>query len=145
MRAGAAKAGLYANDAVEAMYPYTRKDADGELLDGSKHTYTLTFPPGQLPPVNAFWSVTMYDGKSQFLVRNSINRYLINSPMLPGMKKDADGSLTLYFGAKRPAEAPQANWLPTPTGVRYSLTFRFYRPKGAVAERSYFPPKLEKQ
>jgi hypothetical protein len=86
MRAGAAKGGLYGNDAVEAMYPYTRTDANGELLDGSKHKYTITFPPGQLPPVNAFWSVTMYDGKSQFLVKNPINRYLLNSPMLSAMK-----------------------------------------------------------
>ena len=83
MRAGAAKGGLYGNDAAEAMYPYTRVDANGETLDGSKHNYTITFPAGQLPPVNAFWSVTMYDGKSQFLIKNPINRYLINSPMLP--------------------------------------------------------------
>ena len=92
MRAGAAKGGLYGNDAVEAMYPYTRTDGKGETLDGSKHNYTITFAAGQLPPVNAFWSVTMYDGKSQLLIRNPINRYLINSPMLPSMKKNADGS-----------------------------------------------------
>src|SRR5215207_6252191 len=97
MRAGAAKGGLLGNDAVEAMYPYTRTDATGEPLDGSKHRYTITFPPGQLPPVNAFWSVTMYDGRSQFLVKNPIGRYLINSPMLPAMRKDAGGSLTLYL------------------------------------------------
>ena len=83
MRAAAAKAGIYGNDAVRSMYPFTRKDASGETLDGSKHNYTLTFPAGQLPPVNAFWSVTMYDGKSQLLIENPINRYLINSPMLP--------------------------------------------------------------
>ena len=57
--------------------------ANGETLDGSKHNYTLTFAKDSLPPVNAFWSVTMYDGKTQFLIDNSINRYLINSPMLP--------------------------------------------------------------
>ena len=66
-------------------------------LDGSKHNYTLTFAKGQFPPVNAFWSVTMYDGKTQLLIENPINRYLINSPMLPGMKKNPDGSLTLYI------------------------------------------------
>ena len=88
-RAAAAKGGIYGNDAVEAMYPMTRVDATGETLDGSKHNYTLTFPAGQLPPVNAFWSVTMYDGKTQLLIENPINRYLINSPMLPGMKKNA--------------------------------------------------------
>ena len=55
----------------------------GEPLDGSKHKYALTFATGQFPPVNAFWSVTMYDGKTQLLIKNPINRYLINSPMLP--------------------------------------------------------------
>ncbi len=88
-RAAVAKAGIYANDPAEAMYPYTRKDIHGERLDGSKHNYTLTFAKGQFPPVNAFWSVTMYDGKSQLLIENPINRYLINSPMLPGMKKES--------------------------------------------------------
>ena len=80
----------------------TRVDADGETLDGSKHNYTLTFPAGQYPPVNAFWSVTMYDGKTQLLIENPINRYLINSPMLPDMKKNEDGSLTLYIQKDSP-------------------------------------------
>ncbi|API50560.1 cell envelope protein [Rhizobium leguminosarum] len=128
MRAGAAKAGLYANDAVEAMYPYTRTDATGEPLDGSKHKYTLTFPPGELPPVHSFWSVTMYDGKSQFLVKNPINRYLINSPMSPGMKKDADGSLTLHIQKDSPGADKEANWLPAPDGTIY-LVMRLYWPK----------------
>ncbi|MDW9830359.1 DUF1254 domain-containing protein [Sinorhizobium meliloti] len=128
MRAGAAKGGLYGNDAVEAMYPYTRTDATGEPLDGSKHKYTITFAPGQLPPVNAFWSVTMYDGKSQFLVKNPINRYLINSPMLPGMKKDADGSLTLYIQKDSPGADKEANWLPAPDDTIY-LVMRLYWPK----------------
>lgn len=63
-RAAAAQTGIYGNDAVEAMYPMTKTLANGEPLDGSKHNYTLTFPAGQFPPVNAFWSVTMYDGRS---------------------------------------------------------------------------------
>jgi hypothetical protein len=95
LRAAAARAGIYGNDAVEAMYPMTKALADGTALDGSKHKYTLSFAKEQLPPVNAFWSVTMYDGKNQLLVKNPINRYLINSPMLSGMKKNQDGSLTL--------------------------------------------------
>jgi len=74
---------------------------NGLALDGSKHTYTMTFAAGQLPPVNAFWSITMYDGRTQLLVKNPINRYLINSPMLPQLKKPADGSLTLYIARKR--------------------------------------------
>jgi hypothetical protein len=114
MRAGAAKGGIFGNDAVEAMYPFTRVDTAGEPLDGGKHNYTLTFPAGQFPPVNAFWSVTMYDGKRQLLIKNPINRYLINSPMLPGMQKNADGSLTLYIQKDSPGAAKEANWLPAP-------------------------------
>jgi hypothetical protein len=128
MRAAAAKGGIYGNDAVEATYPITRVDAKGETLDGSKHAYTLTFPAGQLPPVNAFWSVTMYDGKSQLLIKNPINRYLINSPMLPGMKKNADGSLTLYIQKDSPGKAKEANWLPAPNDTIY-LVMRLYWPK----------------
>ncbi len=137
MRAGAAKGGLYGNDAVEAMYPYTRKDGDGETLDGSKHNYTLTFAKGQLPPVNAFWSVTMYDGKSQFLIKNPINRYLINSPMLPSMKTNADGSLTLYIQKDSPGKAKEANWLPAPNDTLY-LVLRLYWPK--TEPPSILPP-----
>ncbi len=128
MRAASAKGGLYGNDAAEAMYPYTRVDAKGETLDGSKHNYTITFPAGQLPPVNAFWSVTMYDGKSQFLIKNPINRYLINSPMLPSMKKNADGSLTLYIQKDSPGKTKEANWLPAPDDTIY-LVMRLYWPK----------------
>jgi hypothetical protein len=65
-----------------------------------------------MPPVNAFWSVTMYDGKTQLLIENPINRYLINSPMLPSMKTNADGSLTLYIQNKSPGADKEANWLP---------------------------------
>ena len=66
-------------------------------LDGSKPKYTLTFAAGQFPPVNAFWILTIYDGKTRLLIPNPINRYLVNSSMLPSMKKDKDGSLTLYI------------------------------------------------
>lgn len=128
MRAGAAKGGLFGNDAMEAMYPYTRTDANGQALDGSQNNYTLTFPAGQLPPVNAFWSVTMYDGKTQLLIKNPINRYLINSPMLPDMKKNADGSLTLYIQKDSPGAGKEANWLPAPNDLIY-LVMRLYWPR----------------
>jgi hypothetical protein len=137
MRAGAAKGGIYGNDAVEAMYPFTRVDATGEPLDGSKHNYTITFPAGQLPPVNAFWSVTMYDGKTQLLVKNPINRYLINSPMLPQMKKNDDGSLTLYIQKASPGKDKESNWLPAPNGPIY-LVMRLYWPK--TEPPSILPP-----
>jgi hypothetical protein len=127
-RAAAAKGGIYGNDAVEAMYPMTRADGTGATLDGSKHNYTLTFPAGELPPVNAFWSVTMYDGKTQLLIENPINRYLINSPMLSGMKKDKDGSLTIYIQKDSPGKDKEANWLPAPDGPIY-LVMRLYWPK----------------
>ena len=87
-RAAAAQAGIYGNSPEEATYPFTRKDSTGGALDGSKHKYTITFPAGQLPPVDAFWSVTMYDGKTQLLIKNPIDRYLINAPMLPSMKQE---------------------------------------------------------
>ncbi len=127
-RAAAARAGIFGNDALEAMYPMTRTDANGEPLDGSKHNYTLTFPADQLPPVNAFWSVTMYNGKTQFLIKNPINRYLINSPMLTDMHKNEDGSLTLYIQKDSPGKTKEANWLPAPDGPIY-LVMRLYWPK----------------
>jgi len=147
MRAAAAKGGIYGNDAVEATYPLTRTDANGETLDGSRHNYTLTFVSGQLPPVNAFWSVTMYDGKSQLLIKNPINRYLINSPMLPGMKKNADGSLTLYIQKDSPGKVKESNWLPAPDDAIY-LVMRLYWPKETppsilpAGEGTWKPPAI---
>jgi hypothetical protein len=127
-RAAAAKGGIFGNSAVEAMYPLTRVLPNGEAMDGSKHSYTITFVKDGLPPVNAFWSVTMYDGKTQFLIDNPINRYLINSPMLPGMTKNADGSLTLYIQKDSPGKDKEPNWLPAPNGPIY-LVMRLYWPK----------------
>ncbi|MFZ0097861.1 MAG: DUF1254 domain-containing protein, partial [Gemmobacter sp.] len=86
LRAAGAKVGIYGNDSEEASYPFARNDVNGVPLDGSRHNYTLTFPAGALPPVNAFWSITMYDGTTQLLIDNPINRYLINSPMFQGLK-----------------------------------------------------------
>ena len=148
-RAEAAKAGIYGNDAVEAMYPLAIALADGEPLDGSKHNYTLTFPDGQFPPVNAFWSVTMYDGKTQLLIKNLINRYIINSPMLPNMKKNADGSLTLYIQKDSPGADKKSNWLPAPNDLIY-LVMRLYWPKTEApsilppGEGTWKPPGLVK-
>jgi hypothetical protein len=126
-RAAAAKFGIFGNSAEEALYPIVTKDANGAELDGSKHNYTLTFAAGQLPPVKAFWSLTMYDPKSQQLIDNPINRYLINSEMIPTMKKNTDGSLTLYIQKDSPEKAKEANWLPAPDGPIYML-MRLYVP-----------------
>jgi hypothetical protein len=148
-RAAGAKGGIYGNDAAEAMYPARRTDSDGQTLDGSQHSYTLTFPAGQLPPVNAFWSLTMYDGKSQLLIENPINRYLINSPMLPTMKANADGSLTFYIQNKSPGADKESNWLPAPNGPIY-LVLRLYWPKVEppsilpVGEGTWQPPDVRR-
>jgi hypothetical protein len=146
-RAAGAQGGIYGNDSVEATYPLTKTLADGEPLDGSKHNYTLTFAAGQYPPVNAFWSVTMYDGKSQLLIKNPINRYLINSPMEPNLKKNADGSLTLYIQKNSPGKDKESNWLPAPNDLIY-LVMRLYWPKTEApsilpaGEGTWKPPGL---
>jgi hypothetical protein len=136
-RAAAPKGGIYGNDAVEAVYPMTKTLADGEVLVGSKHNYTITFPAGQLPPVDAFWSVTMYEGKSQLLIENPINRYLINSPMLPAMKTNADGSLTLWHSRSTPSSGntrafPHLRFVPNAEVIRYSRVFCGRQPRSAT-------------
>ena len=147
LRAVGARAGIYGLDAVEATYPMTRVDAAGKPLDSSKHAYTLTFAPGKLPPVNAFWSITMYDGKSQFLVKNPIDRYLINSPMLAGMKKNKDGSLTVYIQKESPGKEKEPNWLPAPNGPMF-VVMRLYWPKTEppsimpLGKGTWSPPKI---
>jgi len=146
-RAAAAKGGIYGNDAVEAMYPLTKTLANGDTLDGSKHKYTLTFAKDQFPPINAFWSVTMYDGKTQLLIKNPINRYLINSPMMPSMKKDKNGSLKLYIQKDSPGKDKESNWLPAPDGPIY-LVMRLYWPRKEApsilppGEGTWNPPAL---
>jgi hypothetical protein len=141
LRASLVKAGIYGLDASEAFYPMTRTLADGEALDGSKHRYTLNFPAGQLPPVKAFWSLTMYHSQSQLLVDNPLNRYLLNSAMLSDMKKNADGSLTLYLQKDSPGADWQANWLPAPDGPIY-LVMRLYGPQDSALNNQWPIPAL---
>jgi hypothetical protein len=128
LRAAGALAGIYGNSAEEAVYPLAKHDSNGKPLDGSKHDYTLTFAADEFPPVHAFWSVTMYDGKTQLLIENPINRYLINSPVLPELKKNPDGSLTLYIQKDSPGAEKESNWLPAPDGPIY-MVMRLYWPK----------------
>jgi hypothetical protein len=93
--------------------------------------------------VNAFWSVTMYDGKTQLLIENPINRYLINSPMLPDLKKNGDGSLTLYIQKDSPGKDKESNWLPAPDGPIY-VAMRLYWPKQEALTGEWKPPALQK-
>jgi hypothetical protein len=141
LRAAIAMAGIYGNDAAEALYPLLATDSKGNKPDTSVNRYTLTFPAGQLPPANAFWSVTMYDAKTQLLVANPIHRYLINSPMLPSLVKNADGSITLYLQKDSPGTEKEANWLPAPDGPIY-VVMRLYWPKPAALDGSWSPPAV---
>lgn len=142
-RATGTQVGIGANSREEAMYPILDKDASGQPLDGSKGRYTLHFAKGELPPVDALWSVTMYGLPQQLLVKNPINRYLINSPMLPELKKDADGGLTIYIQNESPGKDKQANWLPAPEGP-FVMFMRYYRPKPELLENRWQTPPVEK-
>jgi hypothetical protein len=136
--------GIWANRMDEVVYYKGSLDGDGTQLNGS-HTYTMTFPKDDLPPkfANYFWSVIAVDPVFARVLPNPKNRFLLNRES--GLKYNADGSLTLYFAPEKPADAPDPNWLPTPAGKDYRLTFRFYGPKGGVADGSYFPPPLVKK
>ena len=134
--------GLYGNSKQEAMYPFYGVDSDKQPLDGTKH-YTMHFAPGKLPPVNAFWSVTMYDLPGHFLVANPLHRYLINSPMLPQLKRDADGGLTLFFQNESPGPDKESNWLPAPKGP-FFMAMRLYWPKEAALEGKWTAPLLKR-
>lgn len=142
-RATGAQVGIGANSREEALYPIYEKDSSGQPLDGSKHRYTLKFAKGHFPPVNAFWSLTVYRVPSQLLVKNPINRYLINSPMLPDLKRDTDGGLTIYLQSSSPGPDKEANWLPTPKGP-FVAFMRYYWPKKSLLDGHWKSPKIER-
>lgn len=136
--------GIWANTRDEVSYFRGFLDADGAPLDGAR-TYSLTFPKAQLPAsqVHYFWSITATDSKTFHVLPNELNRFLLNNHSK--LTYGADGSLTLYFGPQKPADAPEGNWLPTRPGLPYRLIFRYYGAQGAVADGSYFPPVLVKR
>ncbi len=134
--------GIYGNSKLEAMYPVYRIDSDGHSLSGSNR-YTMTLLSGQFPPVNAFWSLTMYELPQSLLLANPINRYLINSPMLPDLKKNKDDSVTLYIQHNSPGKELESNWLPAPKGP-FAMYMRLYWPKEAALDGSWKAPKLDK-
>ena len=141
-RAVGAQVGIGANSKEEALYPIYEKDATGQPLDGSKGRYVLRFAKGQFPPVNAFWSLTMYNLPQQLLVKNPLNRYLINSPMLPELKLDADGGLTIYIQSDSPGKDKESNWLPAPKAP-FMLTMRYYLPKPELLSGQWKSPAVE--
>ncbi len=132
--------GIYANSQAEAMYPALKSATPGQPLIGA-NKYTLHFVPGQLPPVNAFWSTTMYGLPESLLVANPINRYLLNSPMLPLFAKDPDGGLTFYGQHDSPGKAKEANWLPSPEDP-FAICIRLYWPKRQALDGEWTAPLL---
>ncbi len=139
-RMGAAVIGIYGNSKEEAIYIIYSDDSIGKKLDG-KNKYKLHFEPGKLPPANSFWSVTMYELPSSLLVDNSTNRYLINSPMLPELKKDADGGITLHIQNTSPGKDIESNWLPSPTSS-FMTVLRVYWPKEEALNGTWKEPKI---
>jgi hypothetical protein len=137
LRAGTAQSGLGANLPEDALYPWTRVDADGRPLTGANR-YVLRFPKGQLPPVNAFWSVTLYNPE-HFFVDNPINRYAIGDR--DSLKLDEDGSLTLFVQHESPGRDRESNWLPAPEG-EFNLIMRLYWPKNPALDASWKPPAV---
>lgn len=134
--------GIYGNTAAEALYPSFTNDSTGVPLTGANN-YTFRFPKGQLPPVNAFWSLTVYELPQSMLVANPINRYLINSPMLPSLVADPDGGYTFYIQNSSPGLDREANWLPAPKGP-FSLVLRLYWPKPDALNGTWKPPQPQK-
>ncbi len=141
-RMGAAVLGIFGNSKHEAMYPLYTNDAEGEKLDASKNNYTLHFSADELPPVNAFWSLTMYELPSSLLVDNPIDRYLLNSPMLPDFKRDQDGGITFYIQNTSPGKDKEANWLPAPNGP-FMAVLRLYWPKESALDGTWKNPPLK--
>jgi hypothetical protein len=135
MRSIANYGGIWANNSKEVVY------FEGRDLDGTQ-TFTQTFPKDALPrsKTRYFWSAIVVDGINYKVISNPLNRYLLNkqSPLQFG----EDGSLTLAFGPKQPEGIPESNWLPTPEGKKYNVTYRFYGPTKDVTDGKYFPPPL---
>lgn len=139
-RAIVALIGLGANQPEDAIYPLNVADSDGKPLDAA-NKYVLHFGPNELPPVDAFWSLTMYDAEG-FACANSIDRFAISSWM--PLAKNADGSLDLYIQHENPGGAKEANWLPAPSSGLMGVTMRLYAPRATVLNGDWVPPVIKK-
>jgi hypothetical protein len=139
-RMSGAVLGIYGNSKDEAIYPVYFVDSAKKPLSGANR-YELRFAPGDLPPVNAFWSLTLYELPSSLLSANPLNRYLINSAMLPGLKRDDDGGITLTVQHADPGADQEANWLPSPSGP-FFVVMRLYWPKDDALNGKWMAPPL---
>jgi hypothetical protein len=138
-RAIVAQVGLGANLPEDAIYPLNMGDDQGKPLDGA-NKYVLHFDKGEAPPVNAFWSITLYDPEG-FQVGNSLNRFAVSSWM--PFKTNADSSLDIYFQNESPGKDLEANWLPAPKG-EFNLTMRLYGPKPEALNGKWNPPAVKR-
>jgi hypothetical protein len=138
-RAVVAVIGLGANLPQDAIYPHATVDAQGQPLTGANR-YVIRFPKGELPPVNAFWSITMYNAKQAF-IRNPIDRYAIGDR--DNLQFNADGSLTLYIQHDSPGENKESNWLPAPADS-FNVFMRLYWPKKEVVDGTWKIPPVER-
>jgi hypothetical protein len=136
-RAIVAQLGLGANLPEDAIYPINLGDQTGRPLDGA-NKYTLHFDKNDLPPVNAFWSITLYDPEG-FQVANALNRFAVSSWM--PFRYNADGALDLYFQNESPGAEKEANWLPAPKSG-FNLTMRLYAPKSEALTGKWNPPSV---
>ncbi|MFI1094967.1 DUF1254 domain-containing protein [Streptomyces sp. NPDC020917] len=139
-RTALARSNMFENAPQETKYLFTDTDIDGAQLDG-RHAYQVRFPAGQLPPVNGFFSLTLYN-KHHFYFENDLGRYSLGTKN-PDLVYGADGSLTLYAGNVRPDEAPASNWLPAPPDD-FSLYIRAYWPQQAILDTTWTPPRIER-
>jgi hypothetical protein len=139
-RLGTARSNMFENRPTETQYFYTDLDASGQQLQGA-NSYTITFPANQTPPVKGFWSLTLYNDKHLFHA-NPLNRYSLGTKNQT-LKRNADGSLTLYAGKRSPGSAREANWLPAPDG-NFSLYIRAYWGEQAILDGSWQPPTVRK-
>lgn len=141
-RMAGAALGIYGNTAAEAIYPAAAIDSTGAPLTGA-NKYIYRFAPNELPPVNAFWSLTMYEMPQSLLVANPIKRYLINSEMLPSLVPDPDGGYTLSLQNESPGADRESNWLPAPEGP-FIVVLRLYWPKPDALNGVWKAPQPER-
>jgi hypothetical protein len=139
-RAATAKSNMYDNAPNETRYIYTDFDSSNQRLNCA-HAYTVTFPAGQTPPVNGFWSLTLYN-KEHFFAPNSLNRFSLGTKS-KSMRQNADGSLTIYVQNTSPGPDKQDNWLPAPKDT-FSLYIRAYWPKAEITDGKWVPPRIER-
>jgi hypothetical protein len=140
LRAAVARIGWGANVPEEAVYPVSRVDGSGDPYDGATATYTMRFEAGELPPVDAFWSLSVY-GPDLFFTEHPAGTYTVGD-RTPGLVYGDDGSLTITLAHARPDGVPEANWLPVPDGP-FVLMMRMYLPTEEVVSGDYTLPPVE--